>query len=100
MKVTKLRDFDKVLRNVLLGTQRSLLCAFVCLSFFFLCLSSDVLANLLACSITQWVKEGQTDPRKTSADCRMTAIVDDEELQKSKASRIPHNTQTNISWAV
>ena len=70
---------------------------FVCRFFWFL--SSDVLANLSACSIIQRVKEGQTDPRKTSADCRMTAIVDDEELQKSKASRIPRNTQTNISWS-
>ena len=30
----------------------------------------------------------------------MIAIVDDEELQKRKASQIPQNTQTNTSWAV
>ena len=28
--------------------------------------------------------EGQTDPWKTSADCRMIAIVDDEELEKEE----------------
>ena len=30
------------------------------------------------------IKEGQTDPPKTSADHRMIAIVDDEEIQKRK----------------
>jgi len=30
----------------------------------------------------------------------MIAIVDDEELQKRKASQIPQNTWTNTSWAV
>ena len=30
----------------------------------------------------------------------MIAIVDDEELEKRKASRIPQNTQINTSWAV
>ena len=30
----------------------------------------------------------------------MITIVDDRELQKRKASRIPQNTRTNISWAV
>ena len=41
-----------------------------------------------------------TDPRKTSAGRTMIAIVDDEELAKRKASRIPQNTRTNTSWAV
>ena len=31
------------------------------------------------------LKEGLTDPLETSADPRMIAIVDDEELQKRKA---------------
>ena len=30
----------------------------------------------------------------------MIAIVDDDELQKRKAYRIPQNTRTNTSWAV
>ena len=41
------------------------------------------------------ITEGQTDPWKTSADRRVIATVDDEELQKRKASRIPQNTRTN-----
>ena len=42
------------------------------------------------------LKEGQTDPLKTSADHRMIAIVHDEEIQKRKAYRIPQNTRKNI----
>ena len=42
------------------------------------------------------IKEGHTDPRKTSAGRRITANVDDEELQKRKASQIAQNIQTNI----
>ena len=38
------------------------------------------------------IKEGHTDPRKTSAGRRMIAIVDDEEEGIS-------NTWTNTSWA-
>ena len=44
--------------------------------------------------------EGQTGPRKTSADRRMIAIVDDDELEERKASRIPQNKRINTSWAV
>ena len=43
------------------------------------------------------IRKGQTDSQKTSADCRMIAIVDDKELQKRKASRIPQNTRTSTS---
>ena len=39
-------------------------------------------------------------PRKTSAGRRTTAIVDDKELQKRKASQRTLNTQTNTSWVV
>ena len=51
------------------------------------------------------IKEGQTsDPRKTSADRRMIAIVDDEEsdpkFEERKASQIPQNTRINTLWAV
>ena len=47
------------------------------------------------------IKEGQTDSRKTSEDCRMIAIVDDEDLQKRKTSwRILQNTRTNMSWTI
>ena len=35
------------------------------------------------------IKKGQTDPLKTSADCRMIFVV---ELQKKKPSQIPQNT--------
>ena len=44
--------------------------------------------------------EGQTDPRKTSADRRMVAVIDGEELETRKASQIPQNTRINTSWAV
>ena len=37
------------------------------------------------------IKEGQTDPVKTSAYHRMIAIVHDEEIQQRKAYRIPQN---------
>ena len=46
------------------------------------CLRED----LKEISSVETIKEGQTDPRKTSADRRMIAIVDDEDLQKRKAS--------------
>ena len=40
------------------------------------------------------LKEGQTDPLKTSADHRMIAIVDE------KMKKLPQNTRKNTSWAV
>ena len=43
-------------------------------------------------------KHGHT--RKTSAERRMTAIVDDGELVRRRVSRIPQNTRINTSWAV
>ena len=39
-------------------------------------------------------------PRKTSAGRITTAIVDDKELQKRKASQRTQNTRTNTSWVV
>ena len=42
----------------------------------------------------RFMKNFSTDVR------RMIAIVDDEELEKRKASRIPQNTRINTSWAV
>ena len=39
-------------------------------------------------------KEGQTDPRKTSADRRMIAIVDIKELEKRKGRRNFMSTET------
>ena len=44
--------------------------------------------------------EGQTGPQKTSADRRMIAVVDDNELEKRMAFRIPQNKRINTSWAV
>lgn len=46
------------------------------------------------------IKEAQTDSPKTSTYRRMIPIVDDEKLQKRKASCTRKNTQTNTSWAV
>ena len=46
------------------------------------------------------IKGAETDSPKTSTYRRMIPIVDDEELQKRKASCIPQNTQTNTLWAV
>ena len=47
------------------------------------------------------VWEGHTDARKTSADCRMIAIVDDEELEKTKGiSNTANDTRINTLWAV
>ena len=46
------------------------------------------------------IKEGQTDPLKTSAYHRMIAVVHAEEIHKRKAYRIPQNTRKNTSWAV
>ena len=44
---------------------------------------------------------GRTDRSKeTSAHRRMIAIVDGEELEKRKATRIPQNTRINTSWVV
>ena len=44
---------------------------------------------------------GRTDrSTETSADRRMIAVVDGEEIEKRKASRIPQNTRINTSWAV
>ena len=57
------------------------------------CFPQEVLEQILA-----W--EGQTDPQKTSADRTMIAVVDNEELEKRKASRIPQNTRVSTSWAV
>ena len=37
---------------------------------------------------------------ETSADRTMITIVDGEELEKRKASRIPQNSRINTSWAV
>ena len=46
------------------------------------------------------IKGAETDSPKTSTSRRMIPIVDDEELQKRKASCTPQNTQTNTLWAV
>ena len=47
------------------------------------------------------VCEGHTDARKTSADRRMIAIVDDEELEKTKGiSNTANDTRINTLWAV
>ena len=39
------------------------------------------------------IKEGHTDPRKTSAGRRITANVDDEELQNKIPNRIPNSAK-------
>lgn len=50
-------------------------------------------------SFEEKIKEWHTDPQKTSAGPRMTAVVGDKELQKRKASWMPQNTPTN-TWEV
>ena len=46
--------------------------------------------------------EGQTDPWKTSADCRMIAIIDDEELVKEEgiSNYTPKYTNKHIVGSV
>ena len=62
--------------------------------------------SILSCSDTKTVfpkkygslilaGEGQTDPRKSSTDRRMIAIVDDEELEKRKSISNTANTSIN-----
>lgn len=46
------------------------------------------------------IKDGRTDPSNYPEAVRKIVIVDDEELEKRKESRIPPNTRINTSWAV
>ena len=46
------------------------------------------------------IKDGRTDPSNYPEAVRKIVIVDDEELEKRKESRIPANTRINTSWAV
>ena len=46
------------------------------------------------------IKDGRTDPSNYPEAVRKIVIVDDEELEKRKESRIPANTGINTSWAV
>ena len=116
MKVTKLWDFDKVLRDVLWRPQEILRCFsgfFVLLFWAFyrgVWCSCSVHAFMLSWSswTATWkgffrhkivfCKEhgnlilpwwGQTDPWNASADRRMISIVGEEEFEKRKASWIP-----------
>ena len=45
------------------------------------------------------IKHGRTDPSDFPEAVRKILIVDDEELEKRKESRIPSNTRINTSWA-
>jgi hypothetical protein len=46
------------------------------------------------------IKDGRTDPSNYPEAVRKIVIVDDEELEKRKESRIPANTRINTSWAI
>ncbi|CAH3126147.1 unnamed protein product, partial [Pocillopora meandrina] len=46
------------------------------------------------------IKDGRTDPSNYPEAVRKIVIVNDEELEKRKESRIPANTRINTSWAV
>ena len=46
------------------------------------------------------IKHGRTDPSDFPEAVRKILIVDDEELEKRKESRIPPNTRISTSWAV
>ena len=46
------------------------------------------------------IKHGRTDPSDFPESVRKILIVDDEELEKRKESRIPPNTRINTSKAV
>ena len=46
------------------------------------------------------IKDERTDPLNCPEAVRKVLILDDEELEKRKESRIPPNTRINTSWAV
>ena len=48
----------------------------------------------------EYIKDGQTDPSNCPEVVRKILIVDNEELEKRKESRIPPNTRINTLWAV
>ena len=48
----------------------------------------------------EYIKDGQTDPSNCPEVVRKILIVDNEELDKRKESRIPPNTRINTLWAV
>ena len=46
------------------------------------------------------IKDERTDPLNCPEAVRKVLILDDEELEKRKESRIPPNTRINTSWVV